>query len=61
MARQKTALNVLHLLVIVILLAGSTCQQLHLFVSTKHGSSDCDEVSTLAEQKAFLACINVVF
>lgn len=58
---KVTALSVLHFQMIVISLAGSTCQRLHLFVGTEHVSSDCDQVSTRAERKAFLAGKKVVF
>ena len=42
-----TALSTLHFQVIVISLARSACQQLHLFVSAQHVSSDCDQVLLL--------------
>jgi len=34
---------------------------LHLFFGTEQVSSDCDQVSTRAERKAFLAGKKVVF
>ena len=58
---EVTAPNVLHFQMIIISLAGSTCQRLHLFFGTEQVSSDCDQVSTRAERKAFLAGKKVVF
>ena len=56
---KVTALNVRHFQV-VISLAGSACQRLHPLVSTNDVSSDCDEVPTGVERKAFLADKEVV-